>query len=221
MGQIDDIASNIYATEFVDDAVNSGCGNTPTTTCNPSYIPQKKLEIAAWLETSIGQLNILINTDFRVDADNDVCPVLKPEEIAIFTQLYLKSYYKRESRAALRTAASSSSTTTVSGDATLLTSDWTELREGDSVIKRTAQVASPQEKIKVANAYSSFSDEADVKMVDLIHAYNMYRSSPRQVVGKDVSDSDTEDCCTPSFCTPLSTPTVTVTSTIVFQAPEG
>ena len=205
MGQIDDIASNIYVTEFIDDAVNSGCGNTPTATCNPSYIPQKKLEIAAWLETNIGQLNILINADFRVDAANNVCPVLKDEEIAIFIQLYLKAYYKRQSRQALTSASSSSSSTTTTGDPVLLTSDWTELREGDSVIKRTAQVASPQQRVQIANAYRSFSDEADIKMVELVHAYNMYRSSPRQVAGSDAPES--EDCCTESACTPTSTGT--------------
>ena len=47
MGQIDDIASNIYTTEFDDEA-------------DASAISQKKTEIAAWLETNIGQLNILI-----------------------------------------------------------------------------------------------------------------------------------------------------------------
>ena len=192
MGQIDDIASNIYTTEFNDET-------------DASVISQKKTEIAAWLETNIGQLNILINTSFRVDSSNDVCPILKDEEIAIFIQLYLKAFYKRTARVALKTASSSSSSSSSSGDPALLTSDWTELREGDSVIKRTAQVASPQEQVKVANAYSAYSGEADVKAIELVHAYNMYRSSPRQVAGKDVSSANTSDCCTDTVCTPTST----------------
>ena len=213
MGQLDVIATTIYNTEFPDDSVNSGCANTPTSTCNPNYVTQKISEISAWLETNIGQLNVLINSDFRVDSNNNVCPVLKPEEIAIFIQLYLKAYYKRQSRSSLTSATSSSSSTT--GDLTLLTSDWTELREGDSVIKRTAQIASPQEKIKVAQAFSSYSDEADIKLVELVHSYNMYRSSPRQVAGKDIKLEDTSDCCTASSCTPTITATpFTVTQTM-------
>jgi hypothetical protein len=192
MGQIDDIASNIYVTEFNDEA-------------DASAITQKKTEIAAWLETNIGQLNILINTGFRIDSSNNVCPVLKDEEIAIFIQLYLKAFYKRTARVALKTASSSNSSSSSSGDPTLLTSDWTELREGDSVIKRTAQVASPQEQVKVANAYSAYSGEADVKAIELVHAYNMYRSSPRQVAGKDAGSSSTSECCTDTVCTPTST----------------
>ena len=109
---------------------------------------------------------------------------------------------RRSSYSGMRESSSSSSS---SGDPALLTSDWTELREGDSVIKRTAQVASPQEQVKVANAYSAYSGEADIRAIELVHAYNMYRSSPRQVAGKDVSSANTSDCCTDTVCTPTST----------------
>ena len=205
MGQIDVIASNIYTTEFNDES-------------DASAITQRKTEIAAWLETNIGQLNILINTDFRVDVNNNVCPILKDEEIAIFIQLYLKAYYKRQSQTVLKNL---STTTTTTGESTNSLSDWTELKEGDSVIKRTAQSSSPQQKVQVAQTYKSFAQEADIKLSEFVHAYNMYRASPRQVAGKDVSSSETSDCCTASSCTPTSTmlpvtPTVTITSTVYF-----
>ena len=72
-------------------------------------------------------------------------------------------------------------------------SEWTELREGDSSIKRVAQNASPQQKVQVAQTYKTFAEEADIKQSELVHSYNMYKSSPRQVAGNEASSED----CTP------------------------
>mgnify|MGYP007000115650 len=47
MGQIQDIAEDIFATEFYDEVGT------------PAYIVQRKAQIAAWLETNIGHLNVL------------------------------------------------------------------------------------------------------------------------------------------------------------------
>ena len=49
MGQIDVVAENIFNTEFYEEVGT------------PEYIQQRKAQISAWLETNIGQLNILIN----------------------------------------------------------------------------------------------------------------------------------------------------------------
>lgn len=172
MGQIDDIASRIYETELFDEDHTS------------QEITDLKARISAWLETNIGQLNVLINSAYRVDAQNDTCPVLQDEEIAIFIQLYLKYYYKRQSQTILKTLSSSGVVTAKTPIYTM--SDWTELREGDSQIKRVSQNASPQQKVQIAQAYKGFSSEADVKLSELIHSYNMYKSAPRQVVSDGI-----------------------------------
>lgn len=180
MGQIKDIAESIFNTEFYDEVGT------------PEKLEQRKAQISAWLETNIGHLNVLINQDFRVDENLDVCPELKEEEIAIFIQLYLLYYYKREAQSILKNMSASSTTTTVGTPVvTTSMSDWTELREGDSYIKRVAIVSTPQQKIQTSQVYKSFSQEAERKLSELVHSYNMYSSPPRQVSGKDAS---TKDC---------------------------
>ncbi len=197
MGQIDDISERIYHTEFYDE---DGEGDFERLTSR----------ISAWLETNIGQLNILINTSFRVDSNNDVHPKLLDEEIAIFIQLYLKSYYKRQSQNILKNATTSETNV---GDSTYSMSGWTELREGDSVIKRVSQNSTPQQKIQAAESYQSFSADADIKLGQLVHTYNMYNSRPRQVITEDTPGGHCElEDVNAKEVTP-STPTSTITPT--------
>jgi hypothetical protein len=178
MGHLDVIAENIYNNEFYAEVAT------------PEEIAAFKTRISAWLETNIGQLNILLNTSFRVDSSNNVSPALMDEEIAIFMQLYLKAHYKRESQNILKNLSSSTYTTPSTSVTTM--SDWTELREGDSSIRRVAQVSSPQQKVQVAQTYKTFSEEADIKLSELVHSYNMYRSRPRQVVSLEAGASECE-----------------------------
>ena len=63
--------------------------------------------------------------------------------------------------------------------------DWTELREGDSVIKRSVNSAST--KNESARAMSNASKEAKEMLETMIHSYNMFGSIPIQVAGKDAS----------------------------------
>ena len=193
MGKLDVIAGNIYDTEFF--------GETATS----AEIAASKTRIAAWLETNIGQLNILLNSTFRVDANNDVSPDLMDEETAIFIQLYLKAHYKRESQNILKNLSTSSYTAPSTAITTM--SDWTELREGDSSIRRVAQVSSPQQKVQVAQTYRTFAEEADIKLSELVHSYNMYKSRPRQVVSLEAGESE---CEIKHVC---ETPTTTTTQT--------
>ena len=76
MGHLDVIAENIHNNEFYAEVAT------------PEEIAAFKTRISAWLETNIGQLNILLNTSFRVDSNNNVSPSLMDEEIAIFMYLY-------------------------------------------------------------------------------------------------------------------------------------
>lgn len=193
MGQIDAIAEKIYNSEFYEDDADE------------SSVKSFKTRISAWLESNIGLLNILIYKDYRINSYLDVEPALQPEEIAIFTQLYLKEYYKRQSQSALKNVTSSTTTTTT-GESSFTMSEWTELREGDSSIKRQSLVSTPQQKIQAAQAYKSIANEADIKLKELVHYYNSYNSEPRQVVPEEsfIVDCSTQkseksetctDCC--------------------------
>jgi hypothetical protein len=196
MGYTDVIAEKIFDSEFYDEIGT------------PAYIQNRKAQIAAWLETNIGHLNILINQSYRVDYKNDICPVLQKEEEAIFIQLYLKYYYKRQAQSILKSASSIIITPSTPNQTTTM-SDWTELREGDSSIKRVSQTASPQQKVQMSQAYKSFSDGAEAKLKNLVHSYNMYKSSPRQVAGADAPESS--GCFSGPESCPPTTPTTTPT----------
>ena len=78
---------------------------------------------------------------------------------------------------------SSSSPSSSSGE--LITSDWTELRDGDSVIRRRAVLASPNEKINISKQFSEISREAGDELKHLLYKYNITKGGPRQVAGKD------------------------------------
>ena len=88
------------------------------------------------------------------------------------------------SRSALRGITSTSSVDTA-GSSTLITSEWTEIRDGDSVIKRTAQLATPAVKASTSRVYQQFAVQAEVTLRDLLYSYNSYKAGPRQVAGKD------------------------------------
>lgn len=142
---------------------------------------REALLISGYLEANLGQLNILINTDFKLNKVTDKVELeLKYEEKAIFTQLYLKDFYQKQARNILRGMTGTTTEKTSAG-----VTDWTELREGDSVIKRSVNSAST--KNESARAMSNASKEAKEMLETMIHSYNMFGSIPIQVAGKDAS----------------------------------
>ena len=163
MNQLGELAYAIWDTEFGD---------------HTSSLDREKnaLLISGYLEANLGELNVLINTDFKLDKTEDkVIPELKQEENAIFTQMYMKDYLQKQGRNVLKNAtASSSSTQTLT--------DWTELREGDSYIKRS--IASSTTKNISAKLFYDLSKEARENLEKLVHSYNMYGSSPIQIEGE-------------------------------------
>ena len=133
----------------------------------------KAVLISGYLDANLGQLNTLIHTDFKVDSStNEISPPLKYEEKAIFTQLYLKDYLKKEARNTLKNAIN------VSGSAS-----WMELREGDSSIKRA--ISTPTSKNASAQILQKAASEANETLKELVHAYNVYGAIPTQVAGLD------------------------------------
>lgn len=154
------LAQVIFDTE-IQDIYEEGDNSTPTIN-----------SIKAWLETNIGTLNILIDKDFSFeDSTGDFSPALNIEEKNIFIQVYLQNFFKKQSLKSLRSIS-------YTGGSEPQVSDWTELREGDSMIKRVASLASPQQKIQTSQTYKNLYTQAELKLRDLVYKYNLSRSLP-------------------------------------------
>lgn len=143
MSVISDLALKIFQTEFDGD----------TGVVYNSYIE-------AWLNANLGQLNTRLNTSYSgVDAELDL------ESQAIYKELYLGNYYRKQSRNALRGLIGNTNG-----------SDILSLKDGNSSVTFT-------NKNEVAKVYKSFAEESDKKLDKLCHNYNMYQSEPLQLGG--------------------------------------
>lgn len=120
--------------------------------------------ISGWVDANIGVVNTYLNSSFSAE---DLSATGHLEERAITKELYLSSYYGKQSRNVLRGIDGASSQL-----------DFQTLREGDSVITRT-------NKNQVAQNYRMLEEGSKAKLKDLVHAYNMYKSEPSQVYGND------------------------------------
>lgn len=118
-------------------------------------------QISGWFSTNLGLLNNLLYTDF-----SGVDPSLAEEEKAIFKELYLSNFYTRQSRNALRGILSSSN----NGDNILSVSD------GDNSITFV-------NRNEVGKVYRSLATDSQVKLKELVYAYNSYKAEPRQLGG--------------------------------------
>ena len=166
MNQLGTLGYTIWDTEFGD---HTGAADRAS----------NAILISGYLEANLGQLNILLNKDYSLATDTDtVSPTLKYEENTIFTQLYLKDYYQKQARNTLRGITSSTS-------AAATGMNWTELREGDSFIKR--DIVSVGTKTETSRLFQVASSDAADILRQMIHAYNMYGSIPTQVAGKDTT----------------------------------
>jgi hypothetical protein len=136
------------------------------------------LTISGTLSGDLGQLNILINQSFGYPgSDGNPSPLLQEEEKQILSQIYIKDYYFKEARRVLRGLYDASSSAAMSE------TEWTDLREGDTTIRRN--VFGARERSTAARAYRDLAEEADKKITELVYAYNMYGAQPRQVQGAD------------------------------------
>ncbi len=157
MNDFGNLATQIVTYDFPDDT-----GSYPV-----SYV-------SGWLEANIGELSLLLNEDYLVDATGaiyvDTSTGLNNQEIDIFKKLYEIHYYDKSSRTSLRTAAYSTST------------DWIVLKEGDTTIQR-------QNKNSVAKTYNELSASAREDLKDLVFNLNRLKSGPRQVFGADAIPS--------------------------------
>tara|TARA_A200000159_G_scaffold149481_1_gene158048 strand:+ start:10379 stop:10855 length:477 start_codon:yes stop_codon:yes gene_type:complete len=121
--------------------------------------------IQSWLEAHVGEVNTLINTSFTVS--NGEVEGFHEEEAGILRELYVIQYYKKQSRSVLKQADDSSNSL-----------DFSELKEGDSVIKRSSK----RDHLK---DYKSLMLHSQQTLDKLIANYNTYQSPPSQVIEKD------------------------------------
>ena len=139
MSSIGDLATAIYQTEFY----SNNEDNSLTI-------------ISGWLENNLGELNNLLYTSF---SGSD--PSLGNEEKAIFSELYMYHYYKRQARAALRGVINDSN-------------NILSVQEGDSQITFT-------NRNEVAKSYRGLANDCMDKVKSLVQSYNLYEAAPQSV----------------------------------------
>ena len=161
VNEVGNLASGIYKYDFDED----------NQVVNQSYI-------SGWLQNNMGELNILIHTCY-----SGAYPGMGDEEQSIYRQVFLKEYYAKLGRKVLM-GVSSYESTNPGGDSSM---EWTEIREGDTVIRRQAVTASPSVKVNTAREYVSASKASDLELKDLVYKYNVNQGGPRQVAGNDAA----------------------------------
>lgn len=143
MSVLSDLALKIFQTEFDGD----------TGVMYQSYIE-------AWLNSNLGQLNTRLNESFSgVDAP------LNLEAQAIYKEMYMGSYYRKQSRSALRGLIGNTNG-----------ADILSLKDGNSSVSFT-------NKNEVAKVYKAMADDCESKIDKLAHKYNIYQSEPLQLGG--------------------------------------
>lgn len=146
MSILSGLATKIFQTEFDGDT-----GNVPR-----SYIE-------AWLGANLGLLNTRINTSY-----SGANALLDQESEAIYKEMYMSSYYRKQSRNALKGLIGNTDG-----------SDILSLRDGNSAVTFT-------NKNEVSKVYKSLAEECETKIDKLAHQYNMYQSEPLQLGGLEV-----------------------------------
>lgn len=125
--------------------------------------------ISYWLQTNIGDLNILINKNFFVNQSTSEITSLEPGESfgflekSIFKMIYMIHYYERLFRNALG-AASVDSVVSVTDD-------------GSTVVKIN--------KNEIAKNYSQLRKQINEELMTLTKNYNLNESRPIQIAGDD------------------------------------
>jgi hypothetical protein len=156
MGTVSDLATTIVSTEFSEDE---------------SHLVDAS-KVTAWLTANIGILATKISLDVRVE-DDEFNPELNPDELSIFTKIFLCHFYEKAARNVLRAPqwfASSVNT----GES--VKSSWTHIKEGDNEVRRTSP-------LDVSRMYKSFAEQYSKELDRLIYEYQVNKSGPHAVHG--------------------------------------
>ena len=151
---------------------------------NPEDKPYEMLVASGTISGKLGELNVLLNQNFAyTGTDGNPSPRLQQEESAILEQLYIQEYNAKQAQKILRNVYQDGSSSSDGAAA----SDWIEIREGDTVIKRSASSSSSSAstKITLSKDFKALADDAARKIQQLVYSYNMYGSVPRQILFGD------------------------------------
>jgi hypothetical protein len=137
--------------------------------------------ISGSLNGLVGDLNNLLNQNFDV-LSGEVFPKLQNVEISILEDLYLRDYNNKQASKLLRGVYTTDTAESIGGE-----SDWIEISEGDTTIRRSANSSanSASTRITLSKEFKNLSAEAAQRIKDGVYAYNMYGASPRQVAGSE------------------------------------
>ena len=150
---LEDLASGIVVTEFDGDTGIATVSN-----------------VSGWLFENLGKLNTYLYTDFTGSHASVTYGEMDIEAQNILKELYLKNYYTKEARNALRGIVNSS----VSGDNVL------SLRDGESAVTFV-------NRNEVSKVYRGLASDSTENLKRLVAQYNIYQAQPRQLGGIDGS----------------------------------
>ena len=150
---LEDLASGIVVTEFDGDTGIATVSN-----------------VSGWLFENLGQLNTYLYTDFTGSQASGTYGEMDIEAQNILKELYLKNYYTKEARNALRGIVNSS----VSGDNVL------SLRDGESAVTFV-------NRNEVSKVYRGLASDSTENLKRLVAQDNIYQAQPRQLGGIDGS----------------------------------
>lgn len=162
-----------------------------------------EVRISGWLDSNVGKLNSRIHTEFCTLSGHFVAPEelaysFGYEEAAIYTQMHMVNYYSKATRKVLMgqsvtipVGTGISGTTSGSASSFVGMSEWTEIQEGDTTIKReplyntvTGGTTTSSTKIDLddfAKQYRELMNDSRDQMEDLIIAYNIHGAKPTQI----------------------------------------
>ena len=133
-------------------------------------------KISAWFldNANVGKLNNLIGTQISgvaykdshgVVTGYDLVPNPSNDQLAIYKMIFDCNYYKQQSKNLARSAG-------------MIGSDWTDLREGDSNIKKI-------NKNEISKNFRGLSQDCQSELNKNVKMYLKYGAIPEQVVGDD------------------------------------
>lgn len=117
------------------------------------------VKILNWLLANLGQLNDTLGTSYQVSG-NDAVPELGLDEAGIFGTIYMIHYYQRQQKNNLNASG--------------YDTDWSEIVEGDSRIRRVSRN-------EVAKNYRLLSNDIRDYLYKIVESYKRFKCVPASI----------------------------------------
>ncbi len=112
--------------------------------------------VSTWLRDNVGKLNNAVGSNIVIGEDLEFSPCLSNDEKDIFKWLFTCRYYANLVKNNLGAAAY----------------DWSEMREGDSVIRKVSVN-------EIAKTYALLAKQCEDSLKEMIKFYRMNKALPR------------------------------------------